>query len=254
MRLVSYNILDGGEGRADPLAEVLEAQRPDVIALIEADFPWALERIANRFKMDYIHAPGKKSSVALLSRWPISETINHGLLEPALTKSLLEAKVIEPNGRAWIFGVIHLHAHATERDEQVRETEIAQVLKIFQKYREAQTPHVLVGDFNSNSPVQQINPEQCKESTREEYHHNGNEIPRRVIQTLLDAGYLDTLHEAHPAAAAGAGTFSTQFPGQRVDYIFTWGLKPQQIRSAWIEHDRLAKYASDHFPVAAELT
>ena len=34
MRLVSYNILDGGEGRADPLAEVIEAQRPDVIGLV----------------------------------------------------------------------------------------------------------------------------------------------------------------------------------------------------------------------------
>jgi endonuclease/exonuclease/phosphatase family metal-dependent hydrolase len=26
-----------------------------------------------------------------------------------------------------------------------------------------------------------------------------------------------------------------------------------RIKSAWIEHDRLAKYASDHFPVAAEI-
>jgi endonuclease/exonuclease/phosphatase family metal-dependent hydrolase len=253
MRLVSYNILDGGEGRADPLAEVIEAQRADVIALIEADFPWALERIANRFKMDYIHAPGKKGSVALLSRWPISETINHGLLIPALTKSLLEAKVVEPGGREWIFGIVHLHAHAAEGDEQIREEEIDQVLKTFAKYREAGTPHVLTGDFNSNSPVQQINPEQCKESTRDEYHKNGDELPRRVIQSVLDAGYLDTLHEAHPAAAAGAGTFSTQHPGQRVDYIFTWGMKAEQIKSAWIEQDRLAKYASDHFPVGAEL-
>jgi len=34
MRVVSYNILTGGEGRADPLAEVLLAQRADVIALV----------------------------------------------------------------------------------------------------------------------------------------------------------------------------------------------------------------------------
>ena len=36
MRIVRYNILDGGEGRADPLAEVIEAQRPDLVALVEA--------------------------------------------------------------------------------------------------------------------------------------------------------------------------------------------------------------------------
>ena len=37
MRIVSYNILDGGVGRADPIAEVLLAQRPDVVGLVEAD-------------------------------------------------------------------------------------------------------------------------------------------------------------------------------------------------------------------------
>ena len=46
MRLVSYNILDGGEGRADPLAEVLLAQRADVVVLLEADQISVVERIA----------------------------------------------------------------------------------------------------------------------------------------------------------------------------------------------------------------
>ena len=36
MRICSYNILDGGEGRADPLAEVILAQRPDIVAIVEA--------------------------------------------------------------------------------------------------------------------------------------------------------------------------------------------------------------------------
>ena len=46
MRIVSYNIYNGGEGRADPLAEVIEAQRPDVVALLEADDPATLQHIA----------------------------------------------------------------------------------------------------------------------------------------------------------------------------------------------------------------
>src|SRR3954469_4201024 len=136
MRLFSYNILDGGEGRADPLAEVIEAQRPDIVALIEADFPWALERIAARLKMDFIHAPGKKGSVALLSRWPITESVNYGLLRPKLTKCLLEAKVAGPDGRTLIFGVLHFHAHALDKDEQVREAEVAELLEVFAKYRQ----------------------------------------------------------------------------------------------------------------------
>jgi endonuclease/exonuclease/phosphatase family metal-dependent hydrolase len=253
MRLVSYNILDGGEGRADPLAEVIEAQRPDIVSLIEADFPWALERIAHRLKTDYIHAPGKKGSVALLSRWPITESINHGLLRPKLTKSMLEAKVAGPDGRTLVFGALHFHAHALEKDEQVREAEVAEVLDVFAKYRQFNTPHVLMGDFNSNSPVQRIDPNAVKESTREEWQKNGGQIPRRVIQKLLGAGYIDTLHAVDAEKAATIGTFSTQHPGQRVDFIFSWGVDRSKLKSAWVEQDRLAKYASDHFPIGAEI-
>ena len=70
---------------------------------------------------------------------------------------------------------------------------------------------------------------------------------------MLDAGYSDTLAEFAPQSAAITGTFSTQFPGQRVDYIFTHGFGVGQIQSAWIEQDRLAKYCSDHFPIGVEI-
>src|SRR5437763_7307822 len=69
VRIFSYNILDGGEGRADPRAEVIEAQRADAVALIEADNADVLDRISKRLKMDVIVAAGKRHAVALLSRW-----------------------------------------------------------------------------------------------------------------------------------------------------------------------------------------
>src|SRR5580765_8400226 len=121
MRIVSYNILDGGEGRADPIAEVIEAQRADVVALVEATDLGVVERIANRLGMDYVHAPGKTQASALLTRWTIRESINHALLRPEISKSFLEATVIDPAGGEWVFGVVHLHAHATEDDEAERE-------------------------------------------------------------------------------------------------------------------------------------
>src|SRR5918992_885674 len=71
MRIVSYNILDGGEGRADPLAEVIEAQRPDVVALVEAEDLTVVARIARRLKMDFVHAPGNSHASVLMSCYPI---------------------------------------------------------------------------------------------------------------------------------------------------------------------------------------
>ncbi len=253
MRIVIYNILDGGEGRADPLAEVLIAQRADVVALVEADDLIVLERIAARLKMDYIHAPGPSHASALLSRWPIRETINHALLRKGISRSLLEATVEDPAGGDWTIGVIHLHPNVLESDEDVREQEIGELLDVFKPHREAKRRHLLTGDFNANSPVQRIDPDLCMPRTREEWKANGGKIPRRAIQKITDAGYVDSLLASDTNAAANVGTFTTQFPGQRVDYIFSFGGAAHSIKSAWIERDRLAKYASDHFPIGAEV-
>lgn len=253
MRIVSYNILDGGEGRADPLAEVIEAQRPDIVALVEADFLPVVERIASRLKMDFVHAPGNAGASALLSRWPIRQSINHAPLHPVFEKSFLAATVGAPDGSDLDVGVVHLHAYGRETDEQQRECELSIVMDAFATARRDRRPHILAGDFNADSPIQQIDPAACKPRTRDDWSANGGMLPRRVVQTLLDAGYIDTMETVDRANAAKSGTFSTQFPGQRVDYIFTHSLEPRRIQSSWVEYDRLAKYASDHFPVGAEL-
>lgn len=253
MRLFSYNILDGGEGRADPLAEVIEAQRADLVALIEADNADVLDRISKRLRMDMIVAQGKRHAVALLGRLPIIHTINHAALRDK-PDCLLEALVRTPAGEVFTLGVLHLHAHAREQDEAIREAEVDSVLQVFEPHRRQRKPHVLLGDFNANSPSQVIEIEKCKPSTREEWRQNGGHIPRRAIQKLLTAGYLDSYHTLKPDQAKATGTFSTQFPGQRVDYIFTYGLPPSRLKDAWIEQDRLAKYASDHFPIGVEIS
>jgi endonuclease/exonuclease/phosphatase family metal-dependent hydrolase len=252
VRIFSYNILDGGEGRADPLAEVIEAQRADVVALIEADNADVLERISRRLKMDLIVGQGKKHAVALLSRWPIVHTINHA----ALSKKpgcLLEALIRTPANEEITLGVLHLHAHAREQDEEVREEELDSVLEVFESHRRSRRAHLLLGDFNSNSPFQIIEIEKCKPSTREEWRQNGGHIPGRAVEKILTAGYFDSYYTLHPEQAKTTGTFSTQFAGQRVDYIFTHSIPQNRLKDAWIERDRLAKYASDHFPVGLEI-
>jgi endonuclease/exonuclease/phosphatase family metal-dependent hydrolase len=253
MRLVSYNILDGGEGRADPLAEVLEAQRPDIVTLIEADVPATVERIARRLSMDFIIGKGRKHSVALLSRWPIQQSINHAGLNPKLSRCFLEATVLDPAGNEWPIGVVHLPAGATESDEDARIRDLTIFLDLFKDYRTAHQPHILCGDFNANAPYQRINPSRCKIKTQQAWKSNGNQLPRRVIEALLGVGYADTYAVLHDEQIEMTGSFDTQHPGQRVDYIFSFGLPAVCVKDAWVEQDRLAKYASDHFPVGVEI-
>jgi len=251
MRLVSYNILNGGEGRADPLAEVIEAQRPDVVALVEADNLEVIERIAGRLKMDYIFAPTGGHAGAILSRWPIAATINHAVGGACWMNAFVEARVVDPKGFEWPIVAVHFAAHASEAREQERERQLEPLLKKLAPLQGR--PHLIVGDFNSNSPIQKIDIVKCKPRTQQEWKENGGTIPRRVVQRLLDAGYVDTLHAVSPAEAESVGTFTTQFPGQRIDYIFAHGIDRSRIKRAWVEPDRLAKYASDHFPVGVEI-
>ncbi len=253
LRLFSYNILDGGEGRADPLAEVIEAQRADLVALIEADNADVLERISKRLHMDLIVGQGKRHAVALLSRWPFVHTINHAAFR-SKPDCLLEALVRTPSNEEMTLGILHLHPHAREQDEAIREEELDNVLEVFELHRRQRRSHLLLGDFNANSPFQNIEIEKCKPSTREEWRQNGGHIARRAIQKILTAGYFDCYYTLHPERAKTTGTFSTQFPGQRVDYIFTHSIPTSRLKEAWIEQDRLAKYASDHFPIGLEVS
>jgi endonuclease/exonuclease/phosphatase family metal-dependent hydrolase len=253
MRILSYNILDGGRGREELLAAVIQAQRPDIVGLVEAEDRDVVEKLAGGMNMDFIHAPGNKRASAVLSRFPFRQTINHGPLYKEISHSFVEATVLDAGGVEWTLGVLHLNAHATEHDEQIREREIEPILAIFQRYRAAHRPHLLMGDFNSNAPYQVIDPERCKPSTRKEWQANGGHIPRRVIQRVLNEGYVDSLRAVDPTASETLGTFSTEFPGQRVDYIFTFGFETNRFRTASIIYDSPARQASDHFPVILEV-
>lgn len=253
MRLVSYNILDGGQGRADPVAEVIAAQNPDIVALVEADDPDVVDRIASRLKMDRIIVEGRRHGAAILCRWNIVESINHALLHEEFSDCLLEARLADSAGVEWTVAAVHLHPHATEEAEQQREREVDAMLTIFANHRAEGRSHILAGDFNANSPVQDIKPQDCKPRTRREIEANGGTLPRRAIGRLLEGGYADALEVVQPAAARSSGTFSTRFPGQRVDYVFTHGIEPGRMKEARIERDRLAQFASDHFPIVVQI-
>jgi endonuclease/exonuclease/phosphatase family metal-dependent hydrolase len=253
MRLVSYNILDGGAGRADALASVIRSRDPDVVAVVEAEDPGVVDAIARSLGMTAVQALGNSHASALLTRWTIRHSINHALFRPALTKSLLEASVISPGGAEWTIGVVHLHARASDQDERRREVELAEVLDAFAPHRAAGLAHLLCGDFNANAPYQRIDPARCKPRTRQEWEANGGDLPRRVVQKLLDAGYRDALRDADPRAAEHAATFTTEFPGQGVDYVFTFGLDPRRVVAAWVHDSDAARSASDHFPIGAEI-
>ena len=251
MRVVTYNILDGGVGRADPIGEVLEAQRADVVVLVEADDDFVIDRTARRLGMDVIVAPGRSHRVAILSNLPIVETINHFLIHSGSPRCMLEARLLTTDGSLLTVFALHLHARATIADETIRLAELEVVLRLTKSLRDAGTPHLIVGDFNADSPDQRIDVSRCKPSTQDAFVGNGNRIPRDVVSFMFQHGYVDTLAAVHGDRVGDMTSFTTHEPGQRVDYVFAHCIN--NIVDAWVETDRLATFASDHYPVGAEL-
>jgi endonuclease/exonuclease/phosphatase family metal-dependent hydrolase len=254
MRILSYNILDGGTERASLIHDVIAAVTADVVALVEADNHAVVAEVAERLGMDFVIADGTSHSVALLSRWPIIETVNHTALDDDAGRCFLRATISEPSTDVkWTFGVLHLRAHATESAEDERCRQLEHILDVFAPLRRSGTPHVLCGDFNANAPSQQIDFSKASPRTQRETSENGGNVPRRAIAQVLANGYVDTLRAYDAGYADTTGTFKTQYPQQRVDYIFTHSLPTERITRAWIDNSDRARDASDHFPIGVEL-
>src|SRR5438270_8543559 len=93
LKLVSYNIREGGEGRLAAIARVLRQQKPDIVALLEASSRANVESLAQELGMEigFGESNNPIGHIAWLSRLPIYRTANHR--HHRLAKTLLEIEV-----------------------------------------------------------------------------------------------------------------------------------------------------------------
>lgn len=154
LRVMTYNILNGGEGRLDALAAVIADTAPDLVGLQEVRQPEALDWLATRLGMyaALARSPISGDHVGVLSRWPLTVVAHEA--PPPLLKTLLEACVAIPGGPTLRFFSVHLAAqYANLRaGEGRRVREIRYALARMRQALDAGEPHLLVGDFNSLAP------------------------------------------------------------------------------------------------------
>jgi exonuclease III len=145
---------------------------------------------------------------------------------------------------------LHLHARETLADEEVRLTELPAVLEIAGLFRGR--PHVVAGDFNTSHPGQRIDVAKLRPKSRERIGEQNNELPREVIRKMLEHGYVDA-HGLHHSAADFDTSFTTSHPAMRVDFIFVSPDLAPRVKSCEVFKPEIGRFASDHFPVVAEL-
>jgi endonuclease/exonuclease/phosphatase family metal-dependent hydrolase len=154
-RILSYNILVGGKRRVDQLTKIISSAQPDIVGLIEANYPQVVEEIAQRLGMQYRMSGSSPRAYnwqnALLSRLPVVETHVH-IHSDILTKPILEACIEEEDGGKLTVFIAHLTAafYQSRGGDRRRQHEVQEILRIMASKRG--TPHLLMGDFNAIAP------------------------------------------------------------------------------------------------------
>ena len=92
MKVLGYNIREGGDDRLPVIANVIRERQPDVVALLEANVRDSAATLAEDLGMRLVFGEANSEyHVARLSRLPIRRSENHRL--PILAKTLLEIEV-----------------------------------------------------------------------------------------------------------------------------------------------------------------
>jgi endonuclease/exonuclease/phosphatase family metal-dependent hydrolase len=158
VRVLSYNI-HHGEGVDEVLdlgriAALIREVDPDLVALQEVDSVTVrTERVDQAAELarltelravfgGFMEYDGGAYGMALLSRWPLTESINLRLPDGAEPRTALSATVTSPKtGRVLRFVGIHFYQSEAER--------LAQAVRLEALLSRQDLPTILAGDFNS---------------------------------------------------------------------------------------------------------
>lgn len=95
-RVMTYNILDGGQSRANDILEVIQANDPSIVIIQEVVDEEILQSLAHNLQMKHFIGEGnKKRKVALLSKLPIESFKSHHPIFP-IWHNFIEAEIKAP--------------------------------------------------------------------------------------------------------------------------------------------------------------
>ena len=249
IRVMSYNLHQGfdvdGYLAIEELADTIEDQDPDIIALQEVSRGWVIDGsfdmlvwLSRRLDMPYVWGPTADSvwGSAILSRYPILDARNEPMpnnsqlqLKRGLIVSRIDIGDDEP------LTVIATHLHHLADEGHLREPQVRAVLKAWNNDDRS----VLIGDFNA--------------------------LPDAPEMLLLeDAGLKDAFCRPRSKDPAGGrrSTSEQGASGRGVGHGHTWPSDnpSKRIDYIWVSSDletsdfsMTYNLASDHFGVAVTL-
>ncbi len=228
IRVMNYNLHNGfdqmGHLGLEALAQVIEAENPDVVGLQEVNRGWVINGstdmlawLSHRLDMPYVWGPTADPlwGNAVLSRLPLNNTNMQPLPTPdlLLKRGFIWANVNVGNGD--YLDIINTHYHHKPDGSDIRVDQSQAIMDYW-----AERPSTLImGDLNAEAPTPEI-------------------------QLFHQQGFLDVLDEDNVVPGY---TNDARNPYRRIDYIFiTPDLTPG---NATIPPEP----ASDHLPVVTDV-
>lgn len=245
LRIMSYNIRYGGRGRESRLAATIRACEPHLVVLQEATQPDVVRRVASDSGMTSWDAK-TGHSVAFMSRVPTQDATWH---HPAGSRrAFLELTLPTVALRVYAVHLSAVHASWTER-RRVRE--LRAVLE--RTTREGTAAHVVLGDFNTLAPGEQLDISKLPRRLRPLVWLSGGSIRWQTIQLMLEAGYADAFRVLHPGD--DGFTFPAWSPHVRLDYAFVPASFAGRLLGCRVATGAgPEEAASDHLPLVTELS
>jgi exodeoxyribonuclease-3 len=255
LKVVSFNILEGGRGRIGKISHWIHKMKPDVVGLSECNgfTELSLKNLALRWGHNYTVLGEAKSGyhVALTSKFPIEEVVVDN-------KTFLHCAV-----SGLINGFRFLTTHLRPNDPEKRLAEANEI--------EIKGTSVIMGDFNSLSPLdQKVYQASHLEHIAKGTGHQGKDaklkkkfafegaLDYRVMSLLTSKGFHDLVQEANQGFIASVPTKLNQNLDKmntdhdmRLDYILaSLDVAP---RGCTIWKDKHTDNLSDHYPIVCEV-
>jgi exodeoxyribonuclease III len=274
MRLMTYNILTGGQSAQDQsrlpeITQIIREIEPDILVLnecnqLERSGAEALYRLEHELGMRAVLAPASSGyHVVLLLRQQCARpggasgagTAARFLGTECLSTGLHHAAVVARI--AW--GERELRVVGTHLDPYHGATRLAEVDLLLQRLGTAE-PAFLLGDLNSISPQDggYVEPALWSEKRRQRHllAPDFSQLDTRAMSTLERAGLVDVYRHLHPQGLRATAPTSLITEGDRVglriDYIWASPGAAARARRCEIVREPLSERASDHYPVYAD--
>jgi exodeoxyribonuclease III len=253
LRLMTWNIKNGGGDRLPAIIRVIHRERPDVLCLQELQkfrrYGRRLHALAQEAGMTVHLAPaGFAQPVAVLVR-PPRRILRRSTVRWRLHHAVAIADVETTAGP---LTVVSAHLNPFSPDRRYREARWLSA-----RHGSSRRMTLVAGDLNGLAPDDDHTTRLDEVPSLVQQRHLSPEgaPDTRAVAAFRAAGFIDLWRavgdgDGHTVPTGFAGR---EFGAMRLDYLLASPPLAARAQRAWVVRDEITAQASDHYPVRADV-